>query len=82
MILVPHMLPLPLAAHLPAHDSLYDEPPLVDYNFMPYPGMRINDDLMDEPFRADKRKNEFIRFGKRNQFTRFNKRKNEFIRFG
>ncbi|ETN78851.1 hypothetical protein RB195_022004 [Necator americanus] len=43
----------------------------------------------DEP-NIEKRKNEFIRFGKRslsdvkrkNEFIRFGKRKNEFIRFG
>ncbi|EFO18677.1 hypothetical protein LOAG_09821 [Loa loa] len=82
MVLVPDILPLSLAAHLPVHDSLYDESPLVDYNILPYSGMRINDDLMNEPFQVDKRKNEFIRFGKRNGFMKFNKRKNEFIRFG
>ncbi|GMT36365.1 hypothetical protein PFISCL1PPCAC_27662 [Pristionchus fissidentatus] len=50
--------------------------------------------VSDEEFTApqEKRKNEFIRFGKRsadgemekrkNEFIRFGKRKNEFIRFG
>nr|CDQ03204.1 Bm1088 [Brugia malayi] len=82
MVLVSHVLPLPLAAHLPVYESLYDEPPLADYNFVPYSGLRNNGDWMNEPFRADKRKNEFIRFGKRDDFMKFNKRKNEFIRFG
>ncbi|CAD6187488.1 unnamed protein product [Caenorhabditis auriculariae] len=44
----------------------------------------------EEGVRMEKRKNEFIRFGKRsaenikrkNEFIRFGKRKNEFIRFG
>uniref|UniRef100_A0A8R1TT97 Uncharacterized protein n=1 Tax=Onchocerca volvulus TaxID=6282 RepID=A0A8R1TT97_ONCVO len=81
MVLVPNVLPLPFAVHLPVHDSFYDEPPVVDYNFVPYSGLRINDDLMNEPFRVDKRKNEFIRFGKRDDPMKF-KRKNEFIRFG
>ncbi|CAJ0583595.1 unnamed protein product, partial [Mesorhabditis spiculigera] len=50
--------------------------------------------LEEEPQGVEKRKNEFIRFGKRsaepdmemekrkNEFIRFGKRKNEFIRFG
>ncbi|KAM3725208.1 putative FMRFamide-like neuropeptide [Dirofilaria immitis] len=85
MFLVPNVLPLPLIANLPIRDtSLYDDPPLVDYNFVPYSGMRIDDELLidEQPFQVDKRKNEFIRFGKRNDLMKFNKRKNEFIRFG
>ncbi|MCP9265449.1 hypothetical protein DINM_020753 [Dirofilaria immitis] len=69
MFLVPNVLPLPLIANLPIRDtSLYDDPPLVDYNFVPYSGMRIDDELLidEQPFQVDKRKNEFIRFGKRN----------------
>ncbi|CAI2358233.1 unnamed protein product [Caenorhabditis sp. 36 PRJEB53466] len=50
-------------------------------------GMTLYDEAMPE---MSKRKNEFIRFGKRsdgvekrkNEFIRFGKRKNEFIRFG
>ncbi|VDO33401.1 unnamed protein product [Brugia timori] len=71
MVLVSHVLPLPLAAHLPVYESLYDEPPLADYNFVPYSGLRNNGDWMNEPFRADKRKNEFIRFGKRDDFMKY-----------
>lgn len=33
--------------------------------------MRINDYSMNEPFKADKRKNEFIRFGKRDDFMKY-----------
>lgn len=33
--------------------------------------MRINDHSMNEPFKADKRKNEFIRFGKRDDFMKY-----------